>query len=86
MVSRAHAHAEVIPDPRLDAAQAHRRAIEWLAGAQQPGGAFAGETIWNPMLPCQYVILCHILGHTISPARRARIRRALEQQVRPDGG
>ncbi len=73
-------------DPRTVVAQAHGRALGYLEQQQLPNGAFAGEVVWNPMLPCQYVILCHILGHEIAPARRDRIRRALELQVRPDGG
>ncbi|MBC8069602.1 MAG: 2,3-oxidosqualene cyclase [Deltaproteobacteria bacterium] len=66
--------------------RAYQRAIDHLSTVQQPKGAFAGEVVWNPMLPCQYVILCHIVGHEIPAARRQRIRRALEDQLRPDGG
>lgn len=73
-------------DPRQQAHAAHAAALAHLRGEQRPNGAFAGEVVWNPMLPCQYVILCHILGHGIAPARKQRIRRALELQVRPDGG
>lgn len=74
------------PDLRTTAAAAYAGAVAHLSRVQQDNGAFAGEVVWNPMLPCQYVILCHILGHAIPEARKARIRRALELQVRPDGG
>ena len=65
---------------------AYLRALGHLSREQLPNGAFAGEVVWNPMLPCQYVILCHVLGHEITPERKRRIRLALERQVRPDGG
>ncbi len=74
------------PDLRTTAAAAYAGAVAHLDEVQQDNGAFAGEVVWNPMLPCQYVILCHILGHGIPEARKRRIRRALELQVRPDGG
>ncbi len=73
-------------DLRSAAAAAHAGALAHLRREQLPNGAFAGEVVWNPMLPCQYVILCHILGDEISDGRKARIIRSLEQQVRPDGG
>lgn len=74
--------------PSLDAdvTAAHARALERLRAVQSPKGALAGEVVWNPMLVCQYVIACHVLGRPIDPERRRRIRRALERQVRPDGG
>ena len=71
---------------RERAAAAHARALEHLRGVQQPKGALAGEVVWNPMLVCQYVILCHIVGQPIAPERQRRIRRSLELQVRADGG
>lgn len=81
------ARAQVLNDALAIAAQsAYERALDHLASEQQPKGAFAGEVVWNPMLPCQYVILCHIVGHEIPPERKRRIRRALEDQLRDDGG
>ncbi len=71
---------------RDQAAAAYARSLGHLRGVQQPKGAVGGEVVWNPMLPCQYVILCHILGRDIAPERRRRIRLALARQVRPDGG
>jgi squalene/oxidosqualene cyclase-like protein len=74
-------------DPlRAPAAAAYARALDHLRAGQQPKGAVAGEVVWNPMLPCQYVILCRILGVDIPAARRRRIHLALARQVRPDGG
>lgn len=65
---------------------AYHRALESLRARQQANGAFAGEVIWNPMLMCQYVIVCHILGHEIDEARKVRLRRYLERSVTPEGG
>lgn len=74
------------PGLRDAAATAHARALAHLRAVQQPRGALAGEVVWNPMLVCQYVFLCEILGRPIAPERARRIRRSLELQVRPDGG
>jgi len=68
------------------ARSAYDRALRHLAGQASAKGSFAGEVVWNPMLPCQYVILCHVIGHELAPERKRRIRLALERQVRPDGG
>jgi lanosterol synthase len=65
---------------------AYRSACTALDAAQQHNGAWAGEVVWNPMLICQYVICCHILGHEIAPERRARIRRSLQLQQKRDRG
>lgn len=74
------------PGLRARAEAGYARALAHLRGVQQPKGALAGEVVWNPMLVCQYVFLCEILGRPIAPARARRIRRSLELQVRPDGG
>ena len=86
MVSSARVKIEVSDLRSEAAASAHALALEHLQREQHPNGAFAGEVVWNPMLPCQYVILCHILGHEITEQRKRRIRVALEHQVRRDGG
>lgn len=72
--------------PPDDLSHAYQRAVQHLAAAQSPGGAVAGEVVWNSMLVSQYVIACHILGRPIDPRRARRIRLAFERQVRPDGG
>ena len=64
----------------------YARALDHLRSVQMDNGAFAGEVVWNPMLVCQYVIVCHIVGHEIPARRRHLIRRSLEKQVFPDGG
>ncbi len=65
---------------------AYHRAVEKLGALQLDNGAFAGECIWNPMLVCQYVFVCHIVGRPISEDRRRRIHRSLELEAREDGG
>lgn len=66
--------------------EAYERSLSHLATVQHPNGAWAGEVIWNPMLVCQYVIVCHIVGYPIGDARKQRILLSLAQQVRADGG
>lgn len=80
--------ADLSPEtgPSDPVAVAYARALGHLRGVQQPKGAVAGEVVWNPMLPCQYVILCHIVGKDIPAARKRRIRLTLARQVRADGG
>jgi squalene/oxidosqualene cyclase-like protein len=64
----------------------YERALEALGKAQQQNGAWAGEVVWNPMLVCQYVICCHVVGREIPRERKARIRKSLEIQLKRDGG
>lgn len=71
---------------RDDVARAYAQAVTHLRDQQLDNGAFAGECVWNPMLVCQYVIVCHVTGREIPDARRRRVRLSLEQQVLPDGG
>jgi squalene/oxidosqualene cyclase-like protein len=73
-------------DRRARAERAYARALGHLEQQQQPNGAWAGEVVWNPMLVCQYVIVCHIVGHPVPEERRERVRLSLERQVNPDGG
>lgn len=89
-MSIAHASAAVSTapiEPSNDPnAQAYAKALDALAARQQDNGAFAGEVIWNPMLVCQYVFVCHIVGHEIPEARQRLIHRSLEVQEFPGGG
>jgi lanosterol synthase len=62
------------------------RALGHLRSRQLPNGSVAGEVIWNIMLPCQYVIVSHVLGREIPDKRKRTIRLALERQLRSDGG
>ena len=66
--------------------RAYDAALTNLRARQQDNGAFAGEVVWNPMLVCQYVMACHIMGIDIPDARKRRIIRNLEVQVHADGG
>jgi lanosterol synthase len=72
-------------DPR-EVLDGYQRALAALAAAQQQNGAWAGEVVWNPMLVCQYVICCHVVGREIPADRKARIRKSLEVQLKRDGG
>src|SRR5262245_13266605 len=72
-------------DPR-EVQSGYERALEALGEAQQQNGAWAGEVVWNPMLVCQYVICCHMVGREIPRERKARIRKSLEVQLKRDGG
>ncbi len=71
---------------RADVLAAYQKALEQLGAVQRAKGAWAGEVVWNPMLPCQWVILNHVIGRPISAARSARIRKHLELHVKLDGG
>lgn len=81
-------HAEVLSpdDPGPTPGRAYQAALGHLRAIQHADGRVAGEVVWNIMLPCQYVILCHVLRHEIAPDRRRRIYRSLQAQVREDGG
>ncbi|MFV8755807.1 prenyltransferase/squalene oxidase repeat-containing protein [Nannocystaceae bacterium ST9] len=74
------------PLARAEVLEAYQRALAQLGAVQQTKGAWAGEVIWNPMLPCQWVILNHVIGRPIPAARKARIRKHLELSVKLDGG
>ncbi len=71
---------------QADVLEAYERALAALAAAQRDNGAWAGECVWNPMLVCQYVICCHIVGRDIPDDRKARIRKSLVLQLKRDGG
>lgn len=83
-------HLEVVSHPPDAAAsserarQAYGRAVGYLATRQHADGRVAGEVVWNTMLPCQYVLLCHVLRRPIEPGRARRIYRSLQVQARPD--
>ncbi|MCA9709290.1 MAG: hypothetical protein KDK70_25835 [Myxococcales bacterium] len=72
-----------LPTRALDA---YARAVGYLATRQHADGRVAGEVVWNPMLACQYVMLCHMVGRPIEPRRARWIHRALQVQRCDDGG
>lgn len=95
MVPDSHAHPHPVaagpalagePTLRARAQQSYARAVRYLGTRQHADGRVAGEVVWNPMLPCQYVMLCHVLGRPLSPGRARRVYRALQMQRREDGG
>ena len=49
------------------------RAVKSLISQQQADGSWEGEVVWCPMLPAQYVLMCHITQTSISPERRQAI-------------
>ncbi|MEM7153027.1 MAG: prenyltransferase/squalene oxidase repeat-containing protein [Myxococcota bacterium] len=65
---------------------AYDRALHYLSTRQHADGRVAGEVVWNPMLPCQYVMLCHMLGRPIEAQRARRVHRQLEVLRNEDGG
>lgn len=94
--SHAHAHPVAAPEPPLAtdptaaalperALRAYERAVTYLGTRQHADGRVAGEVVWNTMLPCQYVLLCHVLRRPIEPGRARRIYRSLAVQRREDG-
>jgi squalene/oxidosqualene cyclase-like protein len=66
--------------------RAYEAALGHLRSVQHADGRVAGEVVWNIMLPCQYVILSHVLRREIPEDRKRRIHRSLKMQVRDDGG
>ena len=74
---RAHDHA--VPHIAL------HQAISHLKTLQRDDGAWEGETVWNPMLPAQYVIMCHITGTPISARRRRLILQQFQTEQLADG-
>ncbi len=68
-----------------DAHSALRMATEGLLHLQDEDGSFEGEVVWCPMLSAQYVLLHHILGRPLEPARRRGVLRYF-QRSRLEGG
>ncbi|MCH9685518.1 MAG: 2,3-oxidosqualene cyclase [Deltaproteobacteria bacterium] len=66
--------------------EGYDQALAYLSTRQHADGRVAGEVVWNPMLPCQYVMLCHMMGRPIDPARARRVYRSLQVQRCDDGG
>jgi lanosterol synthase len=91
------AKAEVVEHPAAAAQAAERasapvlphialeRAIRALKAQQDEQGAWEGECIWCPMLPAQYIIMCHLTGTPITPQRRRRLLLQFERTQLPDG-
>ncbi|MBC6454950.1 MAG: 2,3-oxidosqualene cyclase [Hormoscilla sp. SP5CHS1] len=57
----------------IDVTPALERSVRYLVSLQQADGSWEGEVVWCPMLPAQYVLMCHITQTPISPERRQAI-------------
>lgn len=59
-----------------------RLALETAVGAlleeQAEDGSWEGEVVWCPMLPAQYVFVCHVTRTPIADQRRERLLRQFE--------
>ena len=64
--------------PPIDAMPALERACRHLLDLQRADGSWEGEMVWCPMLTAQYVLLHHVIGHPLEPARRRNILRSFE--------
>src|SRR5690606_22824769 len=73
------ASADVAPHIALE------KGIQNLKALQLAEGEWEGECIWCPMLPAQYVIMCHLTGTPIDEQRRRRLILQFERTQLPDG-
>jgi len=69
----------------VDPSVALERGAQALAAQQSADGDWEGEVVWCPMLPAQYVMMCHITGQPISEERKTLIRRQFESTQLDDG-
>lgn len=61
------------------------RATRALIEEQAQDGSFEGETVWNAMLPAQYVLAMHAMKRPISAQRRRLILKQFEVERLPNG-
>ena len=61
------------------------RAVRALISRQQADGSWEGEVVWCPMLPAQYVLMCHITQKPISRERRQAILQQFKTTRLPSG-
>ena len=54
-----------------------------LVRYQAEDGSWEGETVWNPMLPSQYLIAMAVMGKEVPGERLAHFRKQLETQQLP---
>lgn len=69
-----------------DVVAAIDRGVDYLTSIQRDAGCVVGEVVWCPMLTAQYVMVAHITGQAIDPARKARFVKYFEVWQLPDGG
>lgn len=49
------------------------RAVQSLISRQRADGSWEGEVVWCPMLPAQYVLMCHVTQTSMSTERQQAI-------------
>ena len=69
----------------VDADRALRGAAQRLLDLQGEDGGWEGEMTWCPMLAAQYVLLHHLVGRPLAPARRRLVLRHFAQTRLPGG-
>tara|TARA_B100001750_G_scaffold247386_1_gene272959 strand:+ start:1010 stop:3094 length:2085 start_codon:yes stop_codon:yes gene_type:complete len=74
-----------VPEHGFDAHAALLRGAQRLVELQAADGSWEGETVWNPMLPSQYLIAMAVMGRPVDAARIAGFRKQLEAEQLPDG-
>ena len=84
-VAPAMARSSAPSQVRFDARSSLEKGALALTRQQAPDGSWEGETVWNPMLPSQYLIAMAVMGRDVGEERRARFRRQLEVQQLADG-
>lgn len=72
--------------PRVDPRIAIERGARALGAHQRAEGQWEGEVVWCPMLPAQYVMMCHVTGTPIPEARRRLLVRQFEATQLPGSG
>lgn len=61
------------------------KAVVHLKSLQRRDGGWEGETVWNAMLPAQYVMMSHLTGNVLGEERRRLVLRQFEATQLPDG-
>ena len=90
LVSMGSHHGDSRPGPAsagasVDADAALRSAAAGLLDLQGEDGGWEGEMTWCPMLTAQYVLLHHLVGRSLAPARRRLILRHFARTRLPRG-
>ena len=78
-------HAARRTAEQVDPATALTRGARALVAHQAEDGSWEGEVVWCAMLAAQYVMMCHLTGTAIDPARQARILTHFDKTQLPDG-
>lgn len=73
------------PHLPLSSKTALQRGVQYLIKLQEKDGSWEGEVVWCPMLPAQYVLMCHITQTPISLFRSEAILRQFSTTCLPSG-